>query len=105
MSPALRALFMALPSLMKRNSTSVSRALSPQYASLRVSVKLAPRFQLPNLNGPVPTGLVLLVASDLLDTTHAEPLAMWKSQLSLYVLRVTLTVASSVTSMDLTGAQ
>src|SRR5713101_9892782 len=99
-SPALSALVMALPSEMNRNSTSVRRALGPQYASLRVSVKLAPRFQLPNLNGPVPMGLVLLLATELLATMHADPLAMWKSQLSLYVLRVTLTVVSSVTSID-----
>src|SRR3977135_2585086 len=102
MSPALRALFMALPSLMKRNSTSLSLALLPQYSSLRVNARLAPRFQLLNLNVTLPIGFVLLWGTDLLDTRHAEPAAIWKSQLSLYVLSVTLTVASSVTSIDFT---
>src|SRR5215469_12265303 len=105
MSPAFSALFRALPSEKNRNSASVSFALSPQKSGLRVSARLAPWFQLPYLNGPVPMGFVLLVFADAADTMHAEPAAMWKSQLSLYWFSVTLTVPSSTTSTDLTGAQ
>src|SRR5579859_6259360 len=83
MSPAVSALFIALSSLMKRNSTSLSFAFDPQYASLRVSWRDEPRFHAENLKGPVPTGLVLLESTDFWETMQAEPAPMWNSQLSL----------------------
>src|SRR5262249_50136541 len=58
MSPASSALFIALGSEMYLKITFCSGALVPQYRSLRTRVRLAPRFQLSNLKGPVPTGLV-----------------------------------------------